>query len=282
MAESGAFGGYARMGEFVGENPSSLAQIVYFLKSRHTFGKMSLEIFDQNDKKIADLAPGKSKGINYVDWNYSLKPPRVAKGKTLVFGGFQGPTVLPGTYKVKVTKGAKTYESNLNLIANPKSIHTADDRKVQYETAMKLFNMTEELGYVVDQIDNYKTKIDSISPKLTSAKLKKQFPVADIASKMQSLKETLVVLKGDNYVGAAEPQLREKISGLYGEVLSYTGRPTNAQLASMKVLDEKLSAAKSQMDGFKASLGKLAAAMAKAKIPELKVRSFEEYKAAEN
>jgi hypothetical protein len=147
---------------------------------------------------------------------------------------------------------------------------------------MKLFNMTEELGYVVDQIDNYKTKIDSISPKLTSAKLKKQFPVADIASKMQSLKETLVVLKGDNYVGAAEPQLREKISGLYGEVLSYTGRPTNAQLASMKVLDEKLSAAKSQMDGFKASLGKLAAAMAKAKMPELKVRSFEEYKAAEN
>jgi hypothetical protein len=99
---------------------------------------------------------------------------------------------------------------------------------------------------------------------------------------MQALKETLVVLKGDNYVGAAEPQLREKISGLYGEVLSYTGRPTNAQLSSMKVLEDKLSAAKSQMDGFKTSLDKIAPAMAKAKMSELKVRSFEEFKAAEN
>ena len=142
--------------------------------------------------------------------------------------------------------------------------------------------MSEELGYVVDQIDTYKTKIDSISLKLTTAKLKKQFPLADIADKMQTLKETLVVLKGDNYVGAAEPQLREKISGLYGEVLSYTGRPTNAQLASMKVLEEKLNTAKSQMEGFKASLDKLAPAMVKAKMPELKVRSFDEYKAAEN
>jgi photosystem II stability/assembly factor-like uncharacterized protein len=282
MTESGAFGGYARMGEFVGENPSSSAQIVYYLKSRHTFGKMTMEVFDQNNKKIADLPPGKAKGINYVDWSYTLKPPKVAKGKTLVFGGFQGPTVLPGNYKVKITKGAKEYESTIQLVPKPNSAHTDEDRKIQYETATKLFEMSEELGYLVDQIDNYQLKIDSISPKLNTAKLKKQFPLMEIGNKMMKLKEELVVLKGDNYVGAAEPQLREKISGLYGEVLSYSGRPTNAQLSSLKVLDEKLSSSKKAMEGLKADLNKLAPAMVKAKMPELKVRSFEEYKAAEN
>ena len=100
---------------------------------------------------------------------------------------------------------------------------------------------------------------------------------------MQTLKETLVVLKGDNYVGSAEPQLREKISGLYGEILSYTGRPTNAQLANMKVLDEKLSAAKKQMEGWNSEINRLVPALIKAKLPEIKAgRSFEEYKSSEN
>ena len=89
---------------------------------------MTMEVFDKDNQKIADLPPGKSKGINYVDWNYSLKPPKVAKGKTIVSGGFQGPTVLPGTYKVKITKGNKSYENDLVIIADPKSIHTTEDR----------------------------------------------------------------------------------------------------------------------------------------------------------
>ncbi|MCP9767128.1 hypothetical protein EGI22_04345 [Lacihabitans sp. LS3-19] len=283
MAESGSFGGYARMGEFVGENPSRQANIVYYLKSRHTFGKMSMEVFDKDNQKIADLPPGKSKGINYVDWNYSLKPPKVAKGKTIVSGGFQGPTVLPGTYKVKITKGNKTYENDLVLVADPKSIHTKEDRILQHETAMKLFAMNEELGYLVEQIDNHQTQLNAILPSLTSSKLKKQIPLAEISKNLETLKESLVVLKGDNYVGAAEPQLREKISGLFSEILGYTGRPTNAQLSSLKVLDEKLGEAKVKMEGLKSQISKLTPAMAKAKLPEIKPnRSFEEYKAAEN
>jgi hypothetical protein len=189
---------------------------------------------------------------------------------------------LPGKYKVKITKGAKVYENSIELIPKPNSIYTSEDRKMQFDAAMTLFAMNEELGYLVEKIDTYKQQLDSVAVKLTTPKLKKQFQVSEITNKMQSLKETLVVLTGDNYVGAAEPQLREKISGLYLEILRYTGRPTNAQLASIKVLDQKLSEAKTQMEGFKASLDKLAPAMVKAKMPELKVRSFEEFKAAEN
>ncbi len=281
MKESSGFGGYARMGEFVGENPSSMAQIVYFLKNRHTFGKMGIEIFDQKGKKVADLPAGKAKGINYVEWNYRLVPPKVAKGKTVVFGGFSGPTVPAGTYKVKLTKASKVYETDLVLKADPKSIHTDEDRKMQNEVAMKLYGMSEELGYVVDQIDNIKTATDGIMPKLTTPKLKKQFPIESIVKEMTTLKETLVVLKGDNYVGSAEPQLREKISSLYGEVVGFAGRPTNAQMANLKVLEEKLNDAKSKIEGWKNQLSTLAPAMLKAQLPEIKVRSFEEFKAAD-
>lgn len=281
IREASGFGGYATVGEFVGENPTSLARIVYFLKSRHTFGKMTLEIFDPKGNKIADLSPGKSKGLNFVDWNYRLKPAKVAKGKTLVFAGFSGPIVPAGTYKVKITKGAKVYETDLVLQADPKSMHTDEDRTAQNETAMKLYGMSEQLGYIVDQMDNIQAAAAAITPKLSNPKLKKQFPIEAMLKEMTTLKETLVVLKGDNYVGAAEPQLREKISALYGEVVGYAGRPSNAQMANLKVLDDILSAAKTKMEGWRNKINALNPELVKTQLPEIKVRSFEEYKAAE-
>jgi photosystem II stability/assembly factor-like uncharacterized protein len=282
ISENSGFGGYARVGEFVGENPSNKAKIVYFLKSRHTFGKMTLEIFDQKGIKVADLPAGKAKGINYVEWTNSLKPPKVAKGKTLVFGGFSGPTVPAGTYKVKVTKGPKVYESDLVLIANPLSIHTDEERKTQNQVAMQLFDMNEKLGFVVDQMDQIIAGGNVNLPKLTNSKLKKQFPLELMLKDINALKETLVVLKGDNYVGTAEPQLREKISSLYGEVIGYAGKPSNAQLSSLKVLNDKLNEANTKVEGWKSQLLKLNANMLKAGLTEIKTRTFEDFKLADN
>ena len=50
-----------------------------------------MEIQDMDGKKIVDISPGKSKGINVVNWNFSIKNPKVAKGKTFSFGGFTSP-----------------------------------------------------------------------------------------------------------------------------------------------------------------------------------------------
>lgn len=281
LIESGSFGGYARMGEFVGENPSKQPKIVYYQKSRHTFGKMSLEIFDKDNNKIADLPAGKSKGINIVQWNAEIKAPKTAKAKTIAQGGFVGLPVPAGTYKVKVTKGTKEYTTDIVLVADAKSAHTDADRKSQNEIASKLYNMNEDLAYTVDQIEGLKTGLEPLVAKLTNSKLKKAFPIETMVKELTSLKETLVVLKGDNYVGTAEPQLREKLSGLYADVASYSGKPTNAQMASLKVLETKVNDAKAKVAAVKTQLEKLAPAMLKAQMPEIKLRSFEEFKAAD-
>ena len=87
--KSGSFGnGFGAETQFVGDNPSSAAQIKYILPKRHTFGKMSMEIQTMDGQKISSLSPGKSKGINIVNWNYNMKQPKVAKAKTFSFGGF--------------------------------------------------------------------------------------------------------------------------------------------------------------------------------------------------
>lgn len=279
IRETSSFGGYARLGEFVGENPTSTAQIVYYLKSRHTFGKMTLEIFDQKGNKVADLPAGKSKGINYVDWGYKLIPPKVAVGKTVVRGGFVGPTVSAGIYKAKITKANKVYETDVVLKADPQSIHTDEDRKLQNETAMKLYGMSEQLAYLVDQIDGIKLASEGILPKVVTPKLKKQLPIENLVKEMMTFKESLVVLKGDNYVGTAEPQLREKLANLYGEVAGFAGRPSTAQMANLKVMEEQLNTAKSKVEAWKAQLTALTPALLKAQLPEFKFKTFDEFKA---
>ena len=63
IEEQSSFGGTASELEFVGSNPNTAAQIVYYLKKRHTFGKMELEIQDLNGNKIVTLPAGNQKGI---------------------------------------------------------------------------------------------------------------------------------------------------------------------------------------------------------------------------
>jgi photosystem II stability/assembly factor-like uncharacterized protein len=266
------------MGEYVGANPNRNAQIIYYLKSRHTFGKMTLEVLDQEGKVVADLAPSKSKGINIVNWNYRLRLPKVAKGKTLSFAGFTTPRLPAGTYTVKMVKGNETYETKITLVADPNSLHTDADRKMQYETTMKLYNMTEQLAYTVDNIDALSEAMtDRMSKNPT---LKKSF--TPYLAQLNKLKETLVITKGDNYVGSAEPQLREKLGGLYSEVAGYYGRPSNAQLSNVTLLEGKFKTAQNEVDNFKSkTLPAINAQLAKLKLEEIKLRSFEEFKAAD-
>ena len=67
--------------QFIGENPTRIAQFKYLLPKRHTFEKMTMEIQDSQGNKIATLNPKKSKGVNIVSWNYTLRQPKVAKEK---------------------------------------------------------------------------------------------------------------------------------------------------------------------------------------------------------
>lgn len=240
IKEEGGFGGGSTELQFIGSNPSSSAKIIYYLKKRHTFGKMTLSIRDQENNEIVSLVPSKSKGINIVDWNYRKKGPKVAAGKTFTFGGFTAPRVAAGNYKIVLTKGKKEYESSLIVQNDPTSLITKEDRILHSKTTQELFNTMEDLAYLVYKIDQNINKAeevlkkDSGSQKITSALIKE----------LNTLKETLVVTTGDNYVAEAEPELREKLAKLYGEVANQFEKPSFAQIENKEVLETKLNTAK--------------------------------------
>ena len=250
------FGGFAdnfgRETQFIGANSSLSCQIQYLLPRRHTFGKMTMEIQDMEGNKVTTLNPGKTKGINTVEWNYNMRTPKIAKGKTLSFGGFTSPTVPAGKYKVVIKKGRDTFEKIIDVTYKNNAGLNEDDRKFQHETVMKLFNMTEELAYMVYVIDelilNENTNESTIS-------------------ELNELKKSLVITTGDNYVGAAKKQLREKMSDLYSKVASSYDKPSANELENLALIENEMKSANKR---YSKILKKVSSSL----IPE---KSFEDF-----
>ena len=235
---SGGFGstsGYQT--EWYGSNPNRTAQIKYILPKRHTFGKMDMEIQDMDGNTIVPIGAGKNKGINTVSWNYTMKNPKVAKGKTFSFGGFTSPQVPAGQYKAVITKGKDVFEHVFTVQNDPKVGLSEEQHALKHKTTMKVYDMTQELAYMVYQVDAYHDSLKSSNEKL--------------AAEFNTLKETLVVTSGDNYVGAAEPQLREKMADLYAKVASSYDVPSQAELDNLTAIENRFEKSKAEFEKLK-------------------------------
>lgn len=252
---SGFSGNFGSETQFVGRNPSRAVQIKYYLKKRHTFGKMTLEIQDLNGKLISKVSAGKAKGVNIVSWNYSIKQPKLAIGKTFSNGGFATPNVEAGKYKAVLKKGKNTFEHEFEVVYDKNSDLTVSDRSFKHNTTMKLYNMTEELAYLVYELDAISEK----AIELNNSKL---------VDKLTELKETLVVTTGDNYVGTAEPQLREKLSRIFSKVAGSYDKPSVTELENIQLIEDRFNKATKTFNKLKKKVSFL---------DKLNLKSFNEF-----
>ena len=254
--ETSSFG--ARFGtetEFVGNPKSTMAKFVYYLKKRHTFGKMTMEIQDMDGNLIQEVDPGKSKGINIVRWNMRGKTPKTAKTDIALRHGASPPQVLAGTYKVVLKKGKETYEQTFGVLNDKASPLSQEEHEFRYNTIKKINDMTEELAYLVYELD---AMID-LSEKEKNSKM---------TEKLNSFKKTLIITTGDAYTGAAEPELKEKILILNRKVNGNYDKPSTSDLANLRLLTDKFSEAEEDFAKLKKKF--------KGKTP-LTLMSFEEF-----
>jgi len=275
MTENSGFSGsFGSETQFVGTSKRSASRIVYYLKKRHTFGKMRMEVQDMEGNKIVDLSPSKSKGINVVYWNFSKNVPKMAEGKTMSFGGFTSPRVSAGKYKIVMTKGKKIYEHTIDVIYDKNSITTLAERKEQEELTETLFNMVEDLAYLVYEVNENMDKAQEVIDNHPKGKKKAQ----QAYDALDSLLKTLVVTTGDNYVASADPELREKMGDLYSGVAGNYGKVTGARLENFEVVSEEFDSAKKQYQVIKdKEVKKLYSYLEKNEIPLPEIKSKEDF-----
>jgi len=240
-------------GEFTGQNPPEAAEIAYYLKRRHLFGDLKVEIYDHEGKLLKTVPGSKRRGINRVEWPMRLPAPKVPPATNLV-PAFEGPRVQEGTYTFKLIKGKQTLDGQVELVPDPRTPHSAEDRKLQQATALDLYKMLERMTYLVDALvdlrDQARARAGAVDAKRLTERLN------DYADKLETFRGTLVSTSEAGWLSGDE-QLRENLGNLYGSVNGYTGRPTQSQLDRMKVLRGDLDAAFKHFDELAAERDEL-------------------------
>jgi hypothetical protein len=234
--------------EFSGRNPFQAAVISYYLEKRHIFGDLKLEVYDGDGTLLKTIPGGKRKGMNRVYWATRLKPPKVPPANQLV-PAFQGPRVKDGEYTVKLIKGKTTVSSTFQVVADPRSPHSAEERGFQQQTAMQLYGMLEQMTYVIDSLIDLRDQAKESGAGLDeSAKLRRR--LESYSDELEEFRKSIVASSEAGRL-SGEEQLREKLGGLYGNVVRYDGRPTRSQLERIEVLGERLEVAKRRFDELK-------------------------------
>ena len=123
---------------------------------------------------------------------------------------------------------------------------------LKYDTTMMLYNLSEELAYTVYTIDEI----------LSSDNFKK-----GIKNKLQTLKESLVITTGDNYVGAAENELREDLLDLFSKISDSYDKPSQNDMDNLNLVVDEYNNLKTEFDKI----------IKKVNLSKLELLSFQEY-----
>lgn len=255
-------------GNFRGSNPNSDALILYYLKERPMTEDVKVQILDEKGEVLQTIPGSKRKGLNKVYWDMRMKPPKVASGARLDFGGFTGPEVLPGIYKVKLIKGDKTVEGTIEIKADPKSVHSQEEREIRRKYLMDTYKMTEDLANLVDKLKKVGDDVQD-RQKVVDENSSLKNDLADFLDKVETERKKLTETKeGTGIIG--EEQLRSKVSDVFTTILFYNGKPTESIMQRYDGLLYELNLSKEAADKlFKEPLNNLNKKLRDAGKPEI-------------
>ncbi len=273
----GYLGGEQRMegdDEYTGYNTANAVLINYYLKKRHVFGDMYIEVYDKDGKLLETLPAGKRKGINYVTWITLMDPPKVPSSTSLLGSALTGPTLPPGDYRVKIIKGEDTYEGTVSMIWDPASRHSIEDRDLRYQKMMKAYHLLEDLGYYDAQIMDIKDK--STASKKQAAKKSTFKELDEMISRMDDMHAEIVPIKIGGITG--EERLRERVANIYSGISGFGGRPTDTQVNRLAMVENEVNEMGKRVEGvISEELAEINKSLEKEGLEAISVISREEF-----
>ena len=224
-------------GTYVGPNPPDSAVITYYQQKRHIFGRMKLEVFDDQGKLVDTLGANNRRGISRVEWSMRIKAPRVPPAASAAFEATSGPRVLPGIYTVKMTRGKDVYTTKLEVKLDPRATYSVDDRKLEFAAAMRVYDLLGDLTFDVDRINAFR------------AALQERPGCAEMAAKADEIRKKIVATKEGGAI-TGEERIREKTTQLYAAIVFYEGRPADYYLTRIDSLTRERKDVAAEFDKF--------------------------------
>jgi photosystem II stability/assembly factor-like uncharacterized protein len=265
-----------------GQRASARATINYYLKSAPK-GPVSLSILDESGDVVGTLRASRNPGINRVTWNMRhagatqarlrTKPPgnpHVVEEKRfaqtwiqegwypiLSWGttaGFQGFTVAPGTYTVKLSVDGQESTQTLTVQKDPRSEGTLADIEAQIEFQKEIRTDLNTVSAMVSQIEWMKKQCDDLTALIRAEGGSREIlaEITGFNKKIQALEDELfqpTIAEGDSKSFRFPQKLYCKLSVLAGDVAGMVDfAPNKQQREVLAVLKERLAVQKARYE----------------------------------
>lgn len=248
----------------LGQNPKQGVTFDYYLGGVSDSTDLKLEVV-QNEKVIRTYTnkkptdfkswPGgpskpsvlpSKKGYNRFTWDFG-RASLPAVDNVFVYGNYNGASVGPGTYTLRLTMDTNTSETSVTILPNPKIQATADDFEEQQSVLAQIENTIKNIHESVNQMRAAKKQLAAYAkllennidakPLLEKGKVLKtridtweknliqpeQKTFQDVINYNNQLNAELMNLK--DYVDAAEPKVtkgaKERLQDLLSEWKAY-------------------------------------------------------------
>ena len=195
---------------------------------------------------VDTITPTLRRGINRVSWSMRVKPPRVPRAAQIAGGSTQGPRVVPGTYTVRLTKGAEKVETKIALGLDRRAPFTLADRKAHFDAAMRAHALFGDMSALVDRIDAARSAAEDRAKGLAQGDaLAAKLDV--VAKKLEEAKKKIVATKEGGAI-TGEERIREHLDHVYGALNSWEGRPGKYQVERIDALKRELAEVQKTVD----------------------------------
>ncbi len=228
---------------------SRLSVYFYLGEKIEKSDSIKVEILDREDKVIYEFDKVKAeKGLNNLTWNLTYKAPEKIKEAVISLSYIRGPKAVPGTYKVKLTKGEDTQIQSFEVLKDPRwKTISVNDLQEQFDLQVKAgekFSLSHKL---IKKVRDIREQVKNISSRAGKAGFSKDIKTAaeKLEKKLDSLEEDLIQTKNESDQDPINYQVKldNQLAYLYSAVHSQDSKPTQAIFDRFKDLNEQLTKA---------------------------------------
>lgn len=254
--------GFVRNIPNAGKNPANGVVINYYLKSVTDSSKVSVSLYDANNKLIrtystkekADEKIEVKLGMNQFVWNLAYPAVEKIDGMILWNGNITGPKATPGNYKAVIKNGLDSSAVNFVVKPDPNYKLSMEEYQQQFAFLTMVKIKFSETQKSIKDIRSIRSQLNSFTEK--SKNLPKEIlgKATEINKKITAIEETLYQTKAKSGQDVLNYPIRlnDKLSGVFDvassgyaapskqvkEVYAELAKQIDAELVKLKAVKE--------------------------------------------
>lgn len=222
----------------MGENPPAGAVFNYFLKDANDSSKISISIFDKQNKVIKTFSKKAKEptdkleftaGMNQFVWDMNYPPAEKADGMILWNGSIGSVKAAPGKYNARFRYGKDSVDVPFVIKADPNYKMTEADYDAQVGFLLQIRDKFSEVQNGIKNIRAVRTQINDFTAKLDTNGTKELKVQGDSINKqLTAIEEALYQTKSKSFQDVLNFPIRinDKLAGLYGVAVSGQNPPS--------------------------------------------------------